>query len=1346
MDTTPICPNCGKPLDVGAPKGLCPACLMQGAFPTGTDSGGKPAKFTPPTVEELAGKFLQLEIIELVGQGGMGAVYKARQKELDRIVALKILPPDIGQDAAFAERFAREARALAKLNHPGIVTIYDFGRADGLYFFLMEFVDGVNLRQLLHGGRISAREALAIVPQICDALQFAHDQGIVHRDIKPENILLDRRGKVKVADFGLAKIIGGQNQSEEKPGDEPAATTATLTDAGKVMGTPQYMSPEQIQAPGDVDHRADIYALGVVFYQMLTGELPGKKIEPPSRKVQIDVRLDEIVLRALEKKPELRYQQVSDVKTMVETIAGKGRHEEVQIEKSEIVPRFSRTAIVGAGFAIFGALALVLVLVIGDSNLLDEEPTSMLMAFGIFLLVVSTVLGWVAVAQIRRSEGKLHGMWLAMFDGLLSPLLALDARFAWQADTIVQTLNTIDSVTSPSGVSPASNDRFTGQVVFTTILIGVVSNLLIAWSAGRMATRKPILNDNSSTYILGLFIAGTLGTLALLTGLRPHWEKFATEFGNLTLILALVVAVIHWRERLGKFLVVATSLLFLGLVLVTADFDFRVIPARQTRLQADFGPVVESTLPINQQGWTPLCDLNHGQPVLIPRPIEVSPEKVANLLQLGKPGLAIRYDNLLHKVTCWGVDGTSVQSGSGGEWDDITDMESLETVWYGLSPGQSTTFDNSDKLPQVIFFQTAQSRLGLLQIISFTKNPPSLKIRYKLLQNSTPEMPSGQNAGGTGNTTHTFPASGNSPNYQRFSNTNSPAQNLSFGPVIERVLPMDEKGLTDLFDVDNDALELSPNPPNLAQGLAQFNKPGLVISRDDQKQETVLMGMNGVMPLKFRNDQWNKCTDPMLHTLKFVMPALHTHPGPIMAATMHGNVPETFLFKSATGKIGMLQIIGFTDNPRGVKIRYKLVQNVTNETQQVQSVSDAHLSEPPRLQFLAWQDEWKTNQPGAARHPDGSAVTNAEELKWLKNVQSGGMDVSSLHLSPEPRFLKLWFSHPAFDANSMYDVALLDDNNKTIPLGGDGSSCGSGQDANEYNGNLGWKVTTFSPNFGTNVPDHVTVRLAYTLGPLERTQEVGMLPAHSISMTLEGNGQLNGIGQNLDGKAFVSLAFDGAKLKKRRFGVIAETKDGREILTAGSWSGNANGTGVFVQEFDFDTSLSNVARFIIGTRPIRTVEWTNVALPGLGAAATVFASPPLVFQMRLADDKPSADSEPMSSITRNRFNGNTYTNILYVQKTVLLDQSALKSAKAAVDNFGQPEIYINFTKSGGEKFAEITQQNIKKRLAIIINGKLCEAPMIMTPISNGAAQINGVFTKQEAKDIARQINATVGRR
>src|SRR5580700_332258 len=206
MDTQPICPSCGKPLEASAPKGLCPECLMKGAFPTGTDTDGA-ARFVPPTLQELAAKFPQLEILEFIGQGGMGAVYKARQKQLDRIVALKILPPQAATDPGFADRFTREARALAQLNHPHIVTLYEFGQADGLFYFLMEFVDGINLRQVLNAGRIAPKEALAIVPQICDALQFAHERGIVHRDIKPENILMSKQGAVKIADFGVAKIV-----------------------------------------------------------------------------------------------------------------------------------------------------------------------------------------------------------------------------------------------------------------------------------------------------------------------------------------------------------------------------------------------------------------------------------------------------------------------------------------------------------------------------------------------------------------------------------------------------------------------------------------------------------------------------------------------------------------------------------------------------------------------------------------------------------------------------------------------------------------------------------------------------------------------------------------------------------------------------------------------------------------------------------------------------------------------------------------------------------------------------------------------------------------------------------
>ncbi len=312
MSTTRKCPKCGTELPPNVPPEQCPKCLLQVGLGSQPGGSGGTAPATPPnpppSPEELAKHFPQLEILELLGQGGMGVVYKARQPRLDRLVALKILPADPARDPSFAERFTREARALARLSHPNIVAVFDFGETNGIYYFVMEYVDGLNLRQLEASGGLKPNEALKIVPEVCAALQYAHDMGIVHRDIKPENILLDQQGRVKIADFGLAKLLG-------RPAPE-----ASLTQAQQIMGTPNYMAPEQMEHPLEVDHRADIYSLGVVFYEMLTGELPLGRFAPPSQKVQVDVRLDQVVLRALEKERERRYQQASDVRTDVETI------------------------------------------------------------------------------------------------------------------------------------------------------------------------------------------------------------------------------------------------------------------------------------------------------------------------------------------------------------------------------------------------------------------------------------------------------------------------------------------------------------------------------------------------------------------------------------------------------------------------------------------------------------------------------------------------------------------------------------------------------------------------------------------------------------------------------------------------------------------------------------------------------------------------------------------------------------------------------------------------------------------------------------------------------------------
>ncbi|MEQ1850815.1 MAG: serine/threonine-protein kinase [Chthoniobacteraceae bacterium] len=419
------CPKCGATLPSAATAGLCPRCLMAEAM-IGTQADAEPSAAQKAlTPAELAPHFPQFEILECLGRGGMGVVYKARQKTLNRVVALKLLAPERVADAKFAQRFTHEAQALAALNHPSIVTIYDFGQAGGFYFLLMEFVDGVNLRQAMKAGHFTPDQALAIVPPVCEALQYAHEHGIVHRDIKPENLLLDREGRVKIADFGIAKIIGRDADTPVRE-DVQTEVSASLT-----AGTPQYMAPEQ-KAHRTTDHRADIYSLGVVLYELLTGELPADKLQPPSRKVQIDVRLDEIVLRALENAPELRYQTAGEFRTQVEAavVSQAVTPAAASVEKSS-PSRISRMAIVGSCWIlfIFALVPLYLSLQSDGGHAGPAWPAWLAfvtMALGFTAPFGTTILGWVAVSQIRRSAGSLYGSGLAVFDGLLFPLLALD--------------------------------------------------------------------------------------------------------------------------------------------------------------------------------------------------------------------------------------------------------------------------------------------------------------------------------------------------------------------------------------------------------------------------------------------------------------------------------------------------------------------------------------------------------------------------------------------------------------------------------------------------------------------------------------------------------------------------------------------------------------------------------------------------------------------------------------------------------------------------------------------------------------------------------------------------------
>jgi serine/threonine protein kinase len=381
----------------------------------------EPTALRPGTtpLEQVAAAFPQLQVLEMIGQGGMGTVFKVRQPKLDRFAALKLLPQSLAADSAFAGRFEREARMLAKLSHPNIVSVYDYGQAGEFFYLLMEYVDGVNLRQAMRASRFEPRQALGIVPKICEALQYAHDEGVLHRDIKPENILLDARGRVKLVDFGIAKLT-----AEPDAGHANAVTTdLQLTQAGAALGTPSYMAPEQREHPSDVDHRADIYSLGVVFYELLTGELPAGGLARPSEKSGADPRVDAIVQQALEKERDRRQNSAGEVRTQVETLAANTGAGKTLNYAPPAPPRFSRLAILGAG-CVAVLVLFSLAMYFGPawwSVQLNPLPV------GYITLLGTMILGLVSTRQIRKSTGQLRGLRLAVFDALLFPLLLVDA-------------------------------------------------------------------------------------------------------------------------------------------------------------------------------------------------------------------------------------------------------------------------------------------------------------------------------------------------------------------------------------------------------------------------------------------------------------------------------------------------------------------------------------------------------------------------------------------------------------------------------------------------------------------------------------------------------------------------------------------------------------------------------------------------------------------------------------------------------------------------------------------------------------------------------------------------------
>ena len=819
-----------------------------------------------------------------------------------------------------------------------------------------------------------------------------------------------------------------------------------------------------------MDSRADIYSLGVVFYEMLTGELPGKCLEPPSRKVRLDVRLDQVVLRALEQTPELRYQQVSEVKTMVETIASSGA---------------SATATVAPVAPVVSSDAL------SPGTDTNKSP---------YLRILELLSGLTFTSPLAV---KLANISAAGFLGFLAflgflPLPGMQRCFG-----------------------------FSGFYGFFG-LIGLAV-------AVEYAHRRKVARTGK---------AGELAARGLV------WRVVGAA---LAIVLAVAVAL-------------AVALGFFG----DNQPPWRIPGAPPPSASAvepalTFGPVIERVLSdIAAKRGSEALQLGSGQLRSLPgsaRPVDSRHE----WLRSSQTDVLLDFA-ANHRLVV--LEGLKLADCPEDFWDSATPGDlaaALQTEAQGFSHEATSGagdywLTENPRFPVTLVFETSRGARGLLQLAGLTENPPGMKLRYKLVL--APVL---------GRTPAAPPVSDKSALTWLLEQkpTLAPAgKDLTSAPSLP--LPSEAVGFADWTGRFHPVMFLAwPKPRSGFETLAE----GYLVFSNDIANLQVFRGTNA------------------LAAANHFLGEFQITPTPAHASLSVGFrlTPAGQLYLDVSGADKRVALVGS-------RARFAHPAKLAQTRGPADSASPALLAESPKLQFLAWQDEWKANLSGEARvwHPDGSPVTDATERKWLGRVHAPPMDVSSLRLSSEPRFLHLWFSHPIFDQCGETEVTLLDERDEVIPLGAHGSVSGASAAADPENGDLGWFTTTLSSGAGPNLPSRITVRLRYTVGSLEKTQEIPVAPNSRTAMTLEGGSLLNGVGQNVDGKAFVTIAVDANKLGARRFGVVAVTKAGRRLTARGSWSGNPD---LYVEEFDVDAPLADVAHFIIGTRPIRVMAWKNVVLP-----------------------------------------------------------------------------------------------------------------------------------------------------
>gem|GEM_PF-1902642 len=1219
---------------------------MAAGFATVTEedsSGGKASGLRPPSPEELGRYFPQLEIIELLGRGGMGAVYKARQKELDRIVAVKILPPDIGLDRAFSERFTREAKALAKLNHPHIVTLYDFGQADGLFYFFMEYVDGMNLRQLLNGKHISPDEALAIVPQICDALQFAHDRGVVHRDIKPENILLGKNGQVKIADFGVAKIVAG-NAGDSVSGDANASAPQ-MTETGRVLGTPEYMAPEQASHPLEVDHRADIYSLGVVFYQMLTGELPGKRIELPSKKIRIDVRLDEVVLRALEENPDLRYQQASLFKTGVETIASTApQASSTPLPPSEravrrvAAPRKFPHEEVYAGFwkravaliidySLVSVLVFPLILIIAT---VAPDRIVVSVPFGLFTKerVIETHKG-----ERKHSDGSITIEEYRLVE--VSPLGKWTYLYKEQIDRKggeEKTSRTLIDPTTKRALPTTSTEKFNLWVLLFYWVLMESSGLQASFGKSAMHIRVVDKKGRRLSLLraFGRNVSKILSLVTLTFGfMMAGWTRKKQALHDMVADCCVVrgnsppVGALESPpsgSRNNKRLSVAGKVSLLLLVAVTLPWLLPTCSERRLqRMQSEVRAHAEGT------------QLSVGASQARSHPTSKRRRFVP------KEGMADK--------TSWGLETEPSEINPPGCWT-VRAWMALGGVVTASAPNEERVFceiklvsGDDDKI--TLHIKNPEEK-NTMTVTLNRDYPVEISIngaQYQLLFPSVYVATTEED---------TYPFANVFLVHQKAKDTESKPVDLE--PIRIKAWP------GDLYSVNSDEYDL--------EGLrGRLNKMALDQSKHRQIISLTLSAAKGVDETKawiitdaIRASGIN--TPEVLAGNPLRGPVSHVkNPRFQLRSEVGDQVKDAETFNEANGvdkirlgkevlldegDVASASVITEEDGRRQIRVKFtesgtrkfaaitgshhnrrvaflfdgrvlmapmikdtifggevtilgsfpeaveKALIEALNAHRAVPPSSqlpvEKAVKEPPQLRALNWQD-WIESGSSEPWLPSGGGIPGSD---WMP--AHAGLDTSTMkHTAETPRFLALWFSHPLFDKQSVAEVTLLDVEGKAhleTPVEGRLAGRAIGHiPASIEHPETGWITATLCAGSIENSPSDATVSLRYSLGPWEFCREIA--PDYRGGYSLGNGVMLGAMGQDAEKGAFVQFTRDSSlDAGSEQFDFVAILRDGRRLERSG-WQQTGAGK-VLMERLAFATPLAQVKTFEVRKRPVLT--------------------------------------------------------------------------------------------------------------------------------------------------------------